>query len=71
MPLNDPKTLERAQGQIQTISASLNLETAQHWLAFANGYVLALWQEGLIDEDTRRALQREANDACRAWPIAQ
>ncbi|MBM5458704.1 hypothetical protein H8F21_14140 [Pseudomonas sp. P66] len=64
---NHPKTLERARVQIHAISTALAAVDMNHHWVWASGYVAALAFERLIDEDTKRLLEDEADQARDAW----
>lgn len=64
---NHPKTLARARVQIRLISTTLTVENMSYQWVWASGFLAALAFEKLIDEDTKRLLDEEADRARDEW----
>jgi hypothetical protein len=64
---NNPKTLERARFQIRSIVRATDKQTMNFMWTWAAGFFMALELEDLIDADTKRLLDAEADQARDAW----
>lgn len=67
LPLNHPQTLRRARVQIHAITTALSTEAVTYHWTWASGYLAALAFEKLVDEDTKRMLDDEADRARDEW----
>lgn len=64
---NLPKTLRRARVQIHGITTALSTEAVTYHWTWTSGYLPELAFERLIDEDTKRMLDDEADRARDDW----
>lgn len=64
---NSPQTLERARFQIRSIARAKTAQEVSFQWTWTAGYCMALAMENLIDEDTKRVLDAEADGARDAW----
>lgn len=68
---NNLDTLERARREIAKIATAKDANQVLFWWSWSTGYVVALAQEKLIDEDTKRELDAEADRARDQWKPAE
>ncbi|EOG4615068.1 hypothetical protein ACLD9I_004715 [Pseudomonas aeruginosa] len=64
---NNSITLERARLQVRKIANAKDLRAVAFQWTWAAGYFMALVSEKLIDEDTKRELDAEADRARDEW----
>ncbi|MBT2375504.1 hypothetical protein [Pseudomonas fluorescens] len=60
---NNPQTLERARFQIRSIACAEDKQAVFFQWTLTAGFIMALVLEKLIDEDTQRELDAEADQA--------
>ena len=64
---NNPETLARARYQIRSIARAQDTQTVHFMWTWAAGFFMALALEDLIDVDTKRLLDDEADRARDEW----
>lgn len=68
---NSPDTLERARFQIRSIARAETAHAVSFQWTWCAGYFMALAMEKLIDEDTKRELDAEADRVRDEWKPAK